>query len=162
FVRSIDGNFILLGKKNMTRAVALGGKLSLHANSRKDELSLDCYGALGSVVRFVNKKNGQEKDSLLYDELKDPDALLVWTKAVRTFKNIPLTEFVAQMSNWYGFEVKDYHCLPSDRLITATICYRKGQKAVFAAIREAGVLLYESKGMISFCPEEADLQNNNQ
>lgn len=160
FVRSIAGNFVLLGLENMTRATALGGKLSLHANSRKDELWLDCYGAMGSVARFVNTQGGQQKDSLLYQELKDPDALLVWTKAVRRYKDVPLREFVAQMSFWYGFQVKDYHCLPADRRITTTVCYRKDQEAVFATIREAGVLLYETKGMISFCPEEAKLPKN--
>lgn len=161
FVRSIDGNFVLLGLKNTTRAAALGGKLSLHANSGKDELLLDCYGAMGSVARFVNTGGGQEKDSLLYVELKDPDALLLWTKAVRRYKNTPLREFVAQMSRWYGFQVKDYGCLPADQRITTAVCYRRDTETVFAAIREAGVLLYENKGMISFCPEEAELQKNN-
>src|SRR5690606_40607538 len=88
------------------------------------------------------------------------DAILVWTKAVRKYKDVPLREFVAQMSFWYGFRVKDYTCLPADRRITTTVCYRKDREAVFAAIRESGVLLYESKGMISFCPDEAKLSKN--
>src|SRR5690606_6131949 len=161
FVKSLHGDFALLSRHNLTRAAALGGKLSLHANSRKEALQLDCYGAQGSVARFVNTK-GQEKDSLLYRELKDPDVLLVWTKAVRTYKDIPLREFVAQMSSWYGFQVKDYSCLPADKLISTTVCYRKDREGVFTAIREAGVLLYESKGMISFCPEDAELIKKNE
>jgi hypothetical protein len=161
FVTSLYGDFVLLSREQFTRAAALGGKLSLHANSRKEALQLGCYGAQGSVARFVNTK-GQEKDSLLYQELKDPDVLLVWTKAVRTYKDIPLREFVAQMSSWYGFQVKDYSCLPADKRISARVCYRRGREGVFAAIREAGVLLYESKGMISFCPEDAELIKKNE
>lgn len=98
FVTSFYGDFVLLSREQFTRAAALGGKLSLHANSRKEALQLGCYGAQGSVARFVNTK-GQEKDSLLYQELKDPDVLLVWTKAVRAYEDIPLREFVAQMSS---------------------------------------------------------------
>ncbi|WP_181151434.1 hypothetical protein [Sphingobacterium gobiense] len=41
------------------------------------------------------------------------------------------------------------------------MCYRRDKEGVFAAIREAGVLLYESKGMISFCPEDAELIKKN-
>lgn len=157
FVTSFHGDFALLSLKNVTRAATLNGELSLHANSRKETLQLECYGAQGAVARFVNKRDGEEKDSLLYGVHKDPDALLRWTKAVRSYRNIPLREFVGQMSRWYGFQVKDYSCLPADKRITTTVCYRKDREVVFAAIREAGVSLYESKGMISFCPEDAEV-----
>ena len=157
FVTSFSGDFALLSQKNVTRAAALSGELTLHANSRKETLQLDSYGAQGSVARFVNKTNGEEKDSLQYGVRKDPETLLRWTKAVRRYQDMPLREFVGQMSRWYGFQVKDYSCLPADKRITTTVCYRKDREAVFAAIRQAGVLLYESKGMISFCPEDGNV-----
>lgn len=160
YVKSFDGDFAMLSQEHFTRAATLNGKLSLHANSRKEELLLDRYGAQGSITRFTNTKTGEEKDSLINEAITDPEALLVWTKAIRSYKNIPLREFVAQMSFWYGFHVKDYHCLPADRRITTTVCYQKDKEAVFAAIREAGVLLYEGKSMISFCPEDAQLPKN--
>lgn len=160
FVESAHGDFALLSLNNLTRAAALDGELSLHANRRDDTVLLSCYGAQGSITTYATAQKGVFKDSLKYEGITDTDAILVWTKAVRTYKDVPLREFVAQMSFWYGFRVKDYHCLPADRRITTTVCYRKDKEAVFAAIREAGVLLYESKGIISFCPEDAQLPKN--
>lgn len=160
FVESAHGDFALLSLNNLTRAAALDGELSLHANCRDDTVMLSCYGAQGSITTYSMAQKGVFKDSLKYEGIADTDAILVWTKAVRTYKDVSLREFVAQMSFWYGFRVKDYHCLPADRRITTTVCYRKDKEAVFAAIREAGVLLYESKGIISFCPEGAQLPKN--
>lgn len=57
-------------------------------------------------------------------------------------------------------KVKDDSCLPADKTITTMVCYRKDREAVFAAIREASVLLFENKGMISFCPEDGALTRN--
>ncbi|MBD1431612.1 FecR domain-containing protein [Sphingobacterium sp. DN00404] len=157
FVKSLYGDFALLSLDDLTRAATLRGELSLHSKRRADTVVLDRYGAQGSIISYAKSKDGGVKDTLRYEAITNTDAILVWTKAVRKYKDVPLREFVAQMSFWYGFRVKDYTCLPADRRITTTVCYRKDREAVFAAIREAGVLLYESKGMISFCPEEAKL-----
>ena len=154
FVSSRAADFALLSLQQVTRVAVLSGELTLHSSRTKKTLQLNCYGAQGTVARFINTMDGEEKDSLQYGVRKDPDMLLNWTKAVRHYQDIPLREFVGQMSRWYGFQVKDYSCLPVDKRITTTVCYRKDREAVFAAIREAGVLLYETKGMISFCPED--------
>ncbi|MBD1434368.1 FecR domain-containing protein [Sphingobacterium sp. DN00404] len=158
-VKSNYGDFALLSLDNLTRAATLKGELSLHTGDSEEKVSLDCYGAQGSIWTYAISP-GVFKDTLRYEATTDTKAVLAWTKAVRTYKDVPLREFVAQMSLWYGFQVKDYSCLPADRRITTTVCYRKDREAAFAAIREAGVLLYESKGMISFCPEEAKLLKN--
>ncbi|RZF58580.1 FecR domain-containing protein [Sphingobacterium corticibacterium] len=158
-VKSLYGDFALLSLDDLTRAATVRGELSLHSKRRADTVVLDRYGAQGSVISYA-KQDGGVKDTLRYEAITNTDAILVWTKAVRKYKDVPLREFVAQMSFWYGFRVKDYTCLPADRRITTTLCYRKGRSAVFAAIRESGVLLYESKGMISFCPDEAKLSKN--
>ncbi|MBD1421980.1 FecR domain-containing protein [Sphingobacterium chuzhouense] len=154
FVKSYYGDFALLSLDDLTRAATLRGELSLHSKRRADTVVLGCYGAQGSIISYAKSQDGGVNDTLRYEAITNIDAILVWTKAVRKYKDVPLREFVAQMSFWYGFRVKDYTCLPADRRITTTVCYRKGRSAVFAAIREAGVLLYESKGMISFCPQE--------
>ncbi len=159
FVKSYYGDFALLSLDDLTRAATVRGELSLHSKRRADTVVLDRYGAQGSVISYA-KQDGGVKDTLRYEAITNTDAILVWTKAVRKYKDVPLREFVAQMSFWYGFLVKDYSCLPADRRITTTVCYRKDREAVFAAIRESGVFLYESKGMISFCPDEAKLSKN--
>ncbi|HBW82146.1 MAG TPA: hypothetical protein DEF78_21435 [Sphingobacterium sp.] len=57
------------------------------------------------------------------------------------------------MSRWHGFAVKNMKCIPN-KLISTTVCYRTNREKVYAVIRDAGVLMYEKKGMISFCPED--------
>lgn len=159
FVKSLYGDFALLSLDDLTRAAALDGELSLYISTSEEEVLLGSYGAQGSITTY-SVSHGVFKDTLRYERTTNPEAILGWTKAVRTYKDYPLREFVAQMSRWYGFQVKDYSCLPADRRITTMVCYRKDRETVFAAIRETGVLLYESKGMISFCPEEAQLPKN--
>lgn len=159
FVKSLYGDFALLSLDDLTRAAALDGELSLYISTSEEEVLLGSYGAQGSITTY-SMSHGVFKDTLRYERTTNPEAILGWTKAVRTYKDYPLREFVAQMSRWYGFQVKDYSCLPADRRITTMVCYRKDRETVFAAIRETGVLLYESKGMISFCPEEAKLPKN--
>ncbi|WP_313266715.1 hypothetical protein [Sphingobacterium sp.] len=76
-----------------------------------------------------------------------------WANAVCEYKDVPLTEFVWQMSRWHGFTVKNMKCI-SNKLISTTVCYRINREKVCAVIRDVGVLMYEKKGMISFCSED--------
>lgn len=57
-------------------------------------------------------------------------------------------------------KVKDDSCLSAGKTITTMMCYRKDREAEFAAIREVSVLLFENKGMISFCPEDRAFTRN--
>ena len=155
-VKAFEGGFALYVGRQITRAAALDGRLILLDSTRTHEVLLDCYGAQGAVTRVAAAGQELPRDTVAYEGVADPDDILVWTKAVRRYVDTPLPVFVAQMSRWYGFRVKDYRCLPASRRITATVCYRRDAEAVFAALREAGVLLYESRGMISFCPEDAE------
>lgn len=44
--------------------------------------------------------------------------------------------------------------MPKNKLITASVHYQSNKEEVYSAINDAGVLLYEEKGMLSFCPED--------
>lgn len=152
---SFGGDFMVHAEENWTKTALGEGRMKLYANRGNKEQLLDRYGSEAYVLGVKHKISGEEKDSLIYNPNsgKYVDALR-WTKAVRQFKNIPLREFTQEMGNWYGFEVVNYACIPVGKSITATICYREGKEAVFAAIRTAGILLYEAGGVISFCPED--------
>lgn len=157
-VLSLGGDFVLQAEKNWTKTALGAGRMKLFVNKGNQEQLLDCYGAEAYVLGIRNKIGGEEKDSLIYDSNSGNYAeALRWTKALRTFKDIPLRQFTREMGKWYGFEVANYACIPADKRITATICYREGREAAFAAIRTAGVRLYEADGRISFCPEDVDI-----
>ncbi len=85
---------------------------------------------------------------------QDFDEAKMWTRKIRVYKDMPLRAFVDEMSRWEGFMIKRWECIPKDKHISVAICYKSGREEVYAAIRQAGVLLHESKGMISFCPED--------
>ncbi|MDR6735731.1 hypothetical protein J2X77_002602 [Sphingobacterium sp. 2149] len=69
--------------------------------------------------------------------------------------SISFNRFITwQISLWEGFTIKRWECIPKDKHISVAICYQSSREEVCAAIRQAGVLLYESKGMISFCTED--------
>lgn len=159
-IRCAKGEFVLLSVKQGTRVAALQGRIGLQLIGNEKQLLLE-EGTRGSVSRYTSSATGQITDSIKHEGPADRTALLVWTKAVRRYKDMPLREFVAQMSRWYGFEVQDYRCLPAEQRVTTTVCYRRDKEAAYAAIREAGVRFYESKGMISFCPDDAKVSEDN-
>jgi len=78
----------------------------------------------------------------------------MWTRKVRTYKNMPLRAFVDDMSRWEGFTIKRWDCLPKNKFVTISVHYQSEKEEVYSAIRDAGVFLYEQKGMLSFCPED--------
>jgi len=78
----------------------------------------------------------------------------MWTRKIRVYKDIPLYVFVDEMSRWEGFTIKKWDCIPKNKHLSVSICYQSGREEVYSAIRQAGVLLHEEKGMISFCPED--------
>ncbi|RKO69386.1 hypothetical protein D7322_21740, partial [Sphingobacterium puteale] len=94
------------------------------------------------------------RDTMSYVANQDFKEAKMWTRKIRIYRNMPLWAFVDEMSRWEGFTIKRWECIPKDKHISAAICYQSGKEEVYSAIRQAGVLLHEEKGMISFCPED--------
>ncbi|MEH6309106.1 hypothetical protein RYH73_25875 [Olivibacter sp. CPCC 100613] len=117
----------------------------------KRQLELDCYGALGVVASYRKKNSNVSTDSLTYSPYGNPSGELTWTKAVRTYRDVPLRQFVTEASRWQGFRVENIYCIPADVRISISVCYKAPMNEVFAAIREKGVMMYERQGMVSFC-----------
>ncbi|MBE8720463.1 hypothetical protein [Sphingobacterium pedocola] len=78
---------------------------------------------------------------MIYRSNGDIKEELAWTKVSHSYKEASLRTFVAQMSRWHGFTVKDMNCIPKDGRINASICYKSSNEEVFAAIRKAGITL---------------------
>src|SRR5690606_31869165 len=81
----------------------------------------------------------------------DTREALGWTRMRREYRNVPVREFVADMSRWYGVRVEDMACIPEGPRITATVCYRAPVGEVYAQLYEADVFMVERDGMVSFC-----------
>ncbi|MDM8174110.1 FecR domain-containing protein [Olivibacter sp. 47] len=146
-----NGDFSVMAVKGYTRTVLMGGKLSLRSRTEKRQLELDCYGALGIVASYRRMATTVPTDSLTYSPHGNPDRELTWTKAVRTYRDVPLRQFVAEASRWQGFRVENIYCIPADVRISISVCYKAPVNEVLAAIQEEGVTMYEREGMVSFC-----------
>lgn len=113
-----------------------------------------CTDDLGAIRTTRAGQTGVARDTLMFAQNIDFESAIMWTKVVRRYENIPLRAFVEEMSRWEGFTIKDWSCIPKDKVITVSVCYRNDRNQVYAVIRNAGVVLYEEKGIISFCPED--------
>lgn len=151
-----NGDYSLVAVQGYTRTVLMGGRLSLRSGTEKRQLELDCYGALGVVASYPGKNKGVSRDSLTYSPYGNPSEELTWTKAVRTYRDVPLRQFVAETSRWQGFRVENIYCIPVESRISISVCYKAPVNEVFAAIREEGVMMYEREGMVSFCNPEKE------
>lgn len=154
-VKSSGGDFAVLTQDNYTRVTLGAGRQTLYSDRLQQHVVLDCLGAEGYLVGVrVGQDNPQIRDSLIYREDANYAAAMRWTKAVRNFDNVSLADFTREMSRWYGFKIVNYDCIPKDRRISTTLCYRDARIVAYEAIRNAGVVLYEQGSMISFCEDE--------
>ncbi|TJZ60520.1 RagB/SusD family nutrient uptake outer membrane protein [Sphingobacterium olei] len=117
------------------------------------EILFYCHTSAGYIQsngvvteEFINKYKDHDLRKYLF--FKDDK------KFYGSYEDIPLRAFVDEMSRWEGFTVKDWRCIPRDKKINVSVCYLNDRQEVYAAIRKAGVLLYEENGMISFCAED--------
>jgi hypothetical protein len=149
-----DAEFVVKSTRGETKTLLRNGEVDLFANNHVKPLALMCPHDLGVIKTVATGQKGALRDTLLFVQDMSFESAILWTKAVRRYKDIPLRAFVDEMSRWEGFTIKDWSCIPKDRTITVSVCYRDDRNQVFAAIREAGIKLYEEKGMISFCPDD--------
>jgi len=147
-------DFVIKSAKDYTKMILNNGKLDLYSYSLKKSETLYCPNDLGVLMVGRSDQSGSPVDTLFRVENMDFEMAKMWTRKVRTYKNVPLIVFVDEMSRWEGFTIKRWDCLPKNKLITASVHYRGKKEEVYSALSGAGVLLYEEKGMLSFCPED--------
>ena len=147
------GRFELSSYAQFTRATVSHGEVLVSDRRSNKRQVLQCLDEVAVIKSYLPKGEKIRRDSLFHLTNGDFQQASQWANAVREYKDIPLTEFVWQMSRWHGFTVKNMKCIPN-KLISTTVCYKTNREKVYAVIRDAGVLMYEKKGMISFCPED--------
>lgn len=97
-------------------------------------------------------KNHHPRDTISYVANQDFKEAKMWTRKICIYKDMPLRAFVDEMSCWEGFTIKKTGLHPNNKHISLSICYQSGREEVYSAVRQAGVLVQEEKGMVSFCP----------
>lgn len=96
------------------------------------------------------------RDTIFYTMTADYDKAIRWSKAVRVYEDASLRDFVVEMSRWYGFKVKNVHCIPDQRRISESVCYRLKEKEIFALIRQDGTKMVKRDDLLSFCSEDTE------
>jgi len=149
-----DAEFAVKSTQGETKALLREGEVDLFGQGEGNTLALRCPYDLGGIRTIPTAQAGVVRDTLIAAQGIDFKSAIAWTKVVRRYENIPLRAFVEEMSRWEGFTIKDWRCIPEDKVITATVCYRNDREQVFAVIRNVGVRLWVKEGMLSFCPED--------
>lgn len=147
-------DFVIRSSKDFTKTVLNTGELDLYSYNLNKVQSLYHPGDLGTLVALSTPQGQPVRDTLFRMEGMDFEIVQRWMNSIRVYDHMPLRAFVEEMSRWQGFTIKNWDCIPANKFISARVCYRSNSEEVYSAIRKAGVLLYEEKGMISFCPED--------
>lgn len=153
-VMTSRADFLIRSDKNETKTMLNAGKITQYSYRLDKIQTLVSPGDFGFVGAKYAGKNQPPRDTMSYVANQDFKEAKMWTRKIRVYRNMPLRAFVDEMSRWEGFTIKRWECIPKDKQISAAICYQSGREEVYGAIRQAGVLLHEEKGMISFCPED--------
>lgn len=155
-VTMIEGEVMVMALGGMTQATILKGVATLRENNKDKGVKLDCLGAQGLLVRLADRDRRNVRDTMLYTANADYNKVTRWSKAVRVYEDAALRDFVVEMSRWYGFSVKDVHCIPDERRVNASACHRLTEKEILAVIRQDGTKMVKKNELLSFCPEDTD------
>ncbi len=149
------GAYTVRAERSITRAVLLDGTAVMLGRwgDKRQELVYSGDAVTMKTVRM--EPDGAAATAVDVTSVGEKEAL-GWTRMKRTYRNIPVREFVADMSRWYGFKVENMACVPEGPLITATVCYRAPLAEVYAQLYMADVFMVEKDGMVSFCGPQID------
>ncbi|WP_400260878.1 FecR domain-containing protein [Sphingobacterium sp. SG20118] len=153
-VTATASDFVIRANKDHTKLVLNNGALDLYSYSLRKSESLYCHGDLGVLKAERSHKSGLQIDTLFREVDMDFEMAKMWTRKVRSYKNISMQAFVEEMSRWEGFTIKRWDCLSQEKLVTVSVHYQSNREVVYSAIRHAGLILYEDRGRISFCPDD--------
>lgn len=149
-----SADFLIRADSSNMKALLNDGKMEIYSYSLNKVQPVVCPGDFVYVGAKHVGKNQPSRDTMSYLASQDFKEARMWTRKIRVYKDISLQAFVDEMSRWVGFTIKKWDCIPKDRHISVSICYQSGREEVYSAIRQAGILLHEEKGMVSFCPED--------
>lgn len=150
-IHSSRGQFAILAMPRYNQTTLIRGELVAFTWQGRQRRDMDTPGEQVLISTHTLFKD-KPVDSMKYTSGK-PNIIkaTLWTKAVRYYENVPLRQFVADMCQWYGLTIKNINCVPEDAKITAAYCYQSQPQVLYAKIREKGIPLKESQGILSFC-----------
>ena len=152
-----DGVFTVLANREDTRGVLLRGTVMGDFPVEQGQRGLNSAGEMVNFDRCCYDEDGNVSMVLSDVQRADMRKVLAWTTKTRTYRDVPLREFVAaELDRWNSMETGSLVCIPESFKITATVSYRTPVDEIYAYIRQAGVVFYEGDGMISFCGPEVD------
>jgi len=151
-----EGEFAVLANRTDTRVTLLGGRVEAQFPIDNGYRILTNTGDQVTYDRCCTDVQGNINMILSEVTRTDPWQAVTWTTRERNYRNVSLREFVLEMNRTYNLGVKSVNCIPEQKTITASIHFKDPVGKIYGYIREAGLAMYESNGMISFCGPEFD------
>lgn len=150
-IHSSGGQFAILAMPWYNQTTLIRGELVAFTWQGRQRRDMDTPGEQVLISTHTLFKD-KPVDSMKYSCRKSNIIkATVWTKAVRYYENVPLRQFVADMCQWYGLTIKNINCVPEDTKITTAYCYQSQPQMLYAKIREKGIPVQESNGILTFC-----------
>jgi Fe2+-dicitrate sensor, membrane component len=150
------GEFAVLANRTDTRVTLLDGRVDGHFPIDDGYRILTNRGDQVTYDRCCTDADGNINMKLSDVTRTDPWQAVAWTTRERNYRNVSLREFVLEMNRTYNLGVKSVNCIPEQMTITASIHFKDPVDKIYGYIRKAGLAMYESNGMVSFCGPELD------
>lgn len=150
------GEFAVLANRTDTRVTLLGGRVEAHFPIDDGYRVLANTGDQVTYDRCCIDAEGNINMTLSGVTWADPWQEVAWTTKERRYRNVSLSAFILEMDRQYDLGVKSVNCIPEQKTITASIHFKDPVEKIYRYIREAGLPMYESNGLISFCGPELD------
>jgi len=150
------GEFAVLANRTDTRVTLLEGRAEAHFPIEHGYRVLTNAGDQVTYDRCCTDAEGNVTMTLSGVTRTDPWQAVAWTTKERNYRNVPLREFILEMNRTYNLGVKSVNCIPEQMTITASVHFKDPVDKIYGYIRKAGLTMYESNGMISFCGPEFD------
>ena len=151
-----EGEFTVLANRTDTRVVLLRGRVDGQFPIDDGYRVLTRMGDQVTYDRCCTDAEGNMTMKLSDVTQVDPRKAVAWTTKTLTYRNVSMRAFVLEMDRKYDLRVKSVSCIPEQATVTASIHYDDPLEKVFGYIREAGIPMYKSNGLISFCGPDLD------
>ncbi|MEC3879441.1 FecR family protein [Parapedobacter sp. 10938] len=150
------GEFAVLANRTDTRVTLLEGRVEAQFPIDDGYRVLTNAGDQVTYDRCCTDAEGNINMTLSGVTRVDPWQEVAWTTKERNYRNVPLRAFVLEMNRTYNLGVTSVSCIPETKTITASIHFKDPVDKIYGYIRKAGLPMYESNGMISFCGPDLD------
>lgn len=154
WLSATKSDFVVRTEKDNLKAVLDLGTVQMYGLHRAKPILLHAHEHFGVVRQIAAAQGEPARDSLIFQEHLELASAKDWMKVIRSYKNMPMSAYVEEVSRWDGLKFEDLKCMPAQQTVDIAICYRSSRSEILASLRDAGVNIREDRGLLSFCPEE--------